>query len=529
MDAKSTSIVHLGPFITAIPFYHPFANQLLTNVNGFDNLDKLFGTFGDQKGDIQSAAFGEGSTITSADGDQYYQYNELSKPYSIYNWEVGFHAPLELAEILLQSQQFDAALDICHYVFNPYASGSDAQRVWKWLPFRKADPENVIITLFNKLQPNSPDSATEVTAWRNNPYSPHVVARRRPVAYMKWTVMLYLKILIAYGDYYFRQNSLEAVPMALQLYILASHIYGPKAQKIPKRGKKKAQSYASLLNKWDAISNAVVDLELQFPFSNQINQPWGFIGKDPILANLFGFATTHYFDIPANPQLQTLRDLIDDRLYKIRHCQDINGNTISLALWDPPIDPSILVAAVASGLSLSDILNDMDAPMPNYRFFYLLTKAFELCTELKTMANTFLSVKEKQDGEAMSILRATQDNAVQTMVMEIKNTQLQDSAAALEALETSRRAPLSRYRHYTKLAGFAQAQLTDTDQDYTEFAIDIPAPLTGELVVTQDEQNDMDEAREAKESGQSAGYKEVFAGACFVSHLVRYCFYHGLT
>ena len=81
----------------------------------------------------------------------------------------------------------------------------------------------------------------------------------------------------------------------------------------------------------------VVDLELSFPFSNQSPHPVQLVGQDNIvLTNMFGFATTHYFGIPDNPQLASLRALIDDRLYKIRHCQDINGNAISLALWDSP-------------------------------------------------------------------------------------------------------------------------------------------------------------------------------------------------
>jgi hypothetical protein len=515
LNSKSMSTISLTNDSKPVPFYHQFSHQLLSSVNGFPNLDYLFATYGKQLPAVQSTAFGEGDVTTADDGTQYYQYDELSTTYSLYNWEVGFHAPMELAESLFQSQQFDSALDICHYVFDPYAAGDTAKRVWKWIPFTKADPENVIITLFNKLAPNTPDDTSEVTAWRKNPYAPHVVARKRPVAYMKYTAMLYLKILIAYGDYYFRQNSLEAVPLALQCYILASHIYGPKAQMIPPRGKKQPQSYSSLLNKWDAISNAVVDLELEFPFSNQMSQPWGFIGQEPVLANLFGFATTHYFDIPANPQLQALRSLIDDRLYKIRHCQDINGNSISLALWDPPIDPSILVAAVAQGLSLSDILNDMNAPMPNYRFFFLLQKALDLCNELKSLASSFLSIKEKQDTEALQLLRATQDNAIQILIMEVRNTSLTEAGASLDALRTTRRGPMARYKHYTSLAGIPPATITETDTDYIEVAPAIPAPLVGELALTQDEQNDMDEARSAKDDNSSAGDKEVFAGGCF--------------
>ena len=222
---------------------------------------------------------------------------------------------------------------MCHYVFDSYTDGTTIARVWKWVPFANVNPQNILESLFNSLQPHTAND--EIKTWRNNPFAPHVVARDRPVAYLKWTVMKYLRILIAYGDYYFRQNTLEAVPLAIRRHILASYIYGQGGQKIPKRRKVQPQSYYSLLDKWNAFGNAVVDLELAFRFSNQTPHPVEFSGNDVVLANIFGFATTHYLSIPENPQLGALRDLIDDQLYKIQHCQDINSNAISLALWEP--------------------------------------------------------------------------------------------------------------------------------------------------------------------------------------------------
>jgi len=53
--------------------------------------------------------------------------------------------------------------------------------------------------------------------------------------------------------------------------------------------------------------------------------------------------------VPANPAPTALRALIDDRLYKIRHCQDIDGNVRTVSLWEPLLDPGALVAAVARG------------------------------------------------------------------------------------------------------------------------------------------------------------------------------------
>jgi hypothetical protein len=73
-----------------------------------------------------------------------------------------------------------------------------------------------------------------------------------------------------------------------------------------------------------------------------------------------------------------LRATIDDRLFKLRHCQDINGVVQKLPLFSPPIDVSLLVQATAAGLSISAVLNDLNSPMPNYRFYFLLQKAHEV-------------------------------------------------------------------------------------------------------------------------------------------------------
>ena len=63
-----------------------------------------------------------------------------------------------------------------------------------------------------------------------NPSSPHVIARGQLVVYMKGFVLKYVKILIASGDECLRQNSLESIPLAIQIYVEASHLLGPAAQ-----------------------------------------------------------------------------------------------------------------------------------------------------------------------------------------------------------------------------------------------------------------------------------------------------------
>jgi hypothetical protein len=74
------------------------------------------------------------------------------------------------------------------------------------------------------------------------------------------------------------------------------------------------------------------------------------------------------------------------------------------------------VAAVAQGLSISSFLNDLNSSMPNYRFNYLLQHTIELCSELKAASSMCLSIKEKRNSEALGLLKAKQDSAMQALI-----------------------------------------------------------------------------------------------------------------
>jgi hypothetical protein len=268
---------------------------------------------------------------------------------------------------------------MCHYVFDPFAKGIGVKRDCQMPAFEDVDAINSLDMLFAQLKPNMSVPVDDpINQWRKNPFEPHVLARLRPISYMKWTVMKYIEILIAYGDWYFQQDTLEMIPIAIQMYVLASHLYGQRGQKIPRRGKKNPETYLTLLNQWDAFGNAMIQLELEFPFSNQIQKSYGSSNGVQGLTNIFGFATNRYFCVPNNDQLRALRDNIDDRLYKIRHCQDIRGVFRILPLYEPPLDVCQLVAATAAGLSLKSVLNDLIAPLPSFKFGVLLGRALEL-------------------------------------------------------------------------------------------------------------------------------------------------------
>ncbi|KAK3937415.1 hypothetical protein QBC46DRAFT_319727 [Diplogelasinospora grovesii] len=474
---STVTLVDGGP---SMKMYHTRINDLMSasmavGAPGSIRDLGLFGYMGSlSDADDMTALYG--ASDPASDGTM--TFDEMSKPFSLYTWELGLHAPMMLIDRLLKAQQFDQALEACQYVFDPMAKGdpTDMTRFWVFAPFRSIKGQT-IEAYFQSFKAG--EARTDVTDWRNNPFAPHVIARGRPIAYMKWIVMKYIEILIAYGDYYFRQNTLETIPNAIQMYILASHLYGPRGQKIKREGKVKAYTYNSLMTKFDAFSNAMVQMEEIFPFSNQTPLVVGKLPDDPEvqMANVFGFAGTLYFTIPDNPNLRALGDTIDDRLFKIRHSQDINGVFRQLPLFEPPIDPGLLVAATAQGLSLSSVLSDLNGPMPNYRFQFLLSRALELAQEVKAFGQALLSAREKQDNEAYAVLKASHETASLNLVMEMKKFALDEANSNLEALQYSRNGPLNRMRYYLKLAGEDPSAAPALGDEFNELDEKVETPL----------------------------------------------------
>jgi len=477
--------------------------QQVLSVSRKEELSEIFDFYNVNLGsDAAAEAFGK---LPGED------FHELKLPNAIYNWETAFHAPMLASDLFLKTQQFDEALNAIHAVFDPMTTSTQPNAFWRFRPFRETTAFGTIRKDLLELEPGQPNA--EIRNWRDNPFQPHQIARDRgPQVYMKWTVMKYIEALIAIGDYYFRQNTLETLPIAIQYYITASNIFGPAGQHVPQRGSIRPRSYLDLLDKWDAFSNAIVNLELAFP-----NARLGTVRQEARVesdvdngdvqqSNVLGFASTLYFCIPDNPKVKELRELIDDRLFKIRHCQDINGVFRELPLFEPPIDPALLVQAAAQGLSLSSVLNDLNSPMPNFRFTYLMQKALELCSEVKTLGAAFLSAKEKKDAESLTALRSSHDAAIQELILSVRNEQLEEAKRSLAALKESRKGPEYRLRHYLELIGEDSNALPDFESDFKELQnlIDSPVDDSG-LKLSQFEKQELDKAKDASDRQKKIG------------------------
>ena len=306
-------------------FYHHYVCQFVKSLNK-DGVDGLF-TIENQQYTDDAAKFEALGPSTYYVDNPYPKEDvdfDLQGAYALYSWELFFHLPMLVANRLSQDQRFAEAQKWYHYVFNPTNSANESspQRYWNLLPF-KTTPQESLQELMDVL--NLPDGHEEkealhnqIAQWRDDPFKPHLIARMRPMAYMKNVVMKYLDNLIAWGDYLFRQDSLESINEATQLYVLAAELLGKKPDRVPARGKINPETYNSLRPGLNAFSNATVNLETYFPFYSEDPFP-------PSNENAPTLPSIFYFCLPDNDKLLEYWDIVADRLFKIRHCQNIEG------------------------------------------------------------------------------------------------------------------------------------------------------------------------------------------------------------
>jgi hypothetical protein len=421
-----------------LPFYHPYTVLFIRELNrkGLDGLLTRDIQVNPQNFPPQnvfdfSVYKPTSNVITDVTAQKDVVDFSMGGAYSIYNWEIFFHAPLMIACQLMQNQRFEEAMQWFHYIFDPTNIDPlpTPQRYWITKPFfeynaddyRKQRIDNILKNIDNA------ENQAQLKAWRNNPFKPHLIARYRPVAYQKTVVMKYIDNLIAWGDMLFRRDTIEAINEASLLYMLAFELLGDRPIKVPDINHED-KSFNDIEAKLDDFGNAGVDilledtiLPIQIVPSSDSTEP---------LPKL----DTFYFCIPNNDQILTYWDTVEDRLFKIRHCMNFEGVVRQLPLFEPPIDPALLVKAAAAGIDIGSVLNDLAAGTPNYRFKILLQKAIEFCNEVKVLGEKLLSVIEKKDAESLALLRSQHETQLLKAVKELRQKQIDEAVETIGGL-----------------------------------------------------------------------------------------------
>lgn len=436
--------------------YHPHVELLKSQLDRF-GVDALF--------DRRLQAFPEEISGVSESFEQryspnpfnvYYEYPgepmefDIAAPYAVYNWELFFHTPLLTAQRLSTHQQFAAAQTWFHRIFDPTDRSTETapRRYWHTKPFYETstDPtkpgsyfQQRIEEVMKRLATGDTTEAAKVDAWLRHPFQPDVVARLRTTAYQKAVVMKYLDNLIAWGDQLFRQDTLEAINQATQLYVLAAELLGRRPEEVPRR-EQPAVSYRELTVTPPTFLPAVVAAEHMVPAPTT---------AAPAIAPGLGTRWLDYFGIPRNDKLLGYWDIVDDRLFKIRHGQSLEGVARRTQLFGAAIDPAVLARATSAGLDLSTVLDDMSAPLPHYRFGPMIAKAKELANHVAAFGSALLSALEKRDAEALARLRSTHERSVLDAVLNVRTKQKEDADKAVDVLTSSKAVAEDKKRYYT--------------------------------------------------------------------------------
>lgn len=369
-------------------------------------------------------------------------------PWAIYNWETFFHIPVGVAVQLSRNNRYADAQRWLALVFDPTfgRTGRPGEQFWRFQPFAKAGAGESIESQLLQLAAGNPALIDQITAWQENPFDPHLLARMRIRPYQVFVVLRYIDNLIAWGDDLFRRDTIESINEATQLYVLASEILGRRPRQIQTQTGSRVKTYRLLRDSIDDFSNALVQLESLIPTSLATR------GRSTTAASP-GNVFSLYFGIPANDAMTSCWDTVADRLSKIRTSRNFEGVARTLALYEPPIDPALLVRAAAAGISIDSVLADVQGSMPIYRFSTFAAKALDVANDVRSFGANLLSAIEKQDSELLARLRSTEEVALLSLVATVKDQQLSEAKAAVAALRKGRETVAQRYLQYQQLLG----------------------------------------------------------------------------
>jgi hypothetical protein len=426
----------------ALPFYHPYTLLFIRELNR-SGLDGLLNRQVQTKPETfiprNTFSFNSYQPTTVIVQDDTVKKDivdfTFGGAYSIYNWEIFFHAPIMIATKLSQNQRFEEAMRWFHYIFDPtnIEALPTPQRYWVTKPFFETNSQEYRKERIQSILSDvtSKENKDQLRAWRNNPFKPHLIARYRPVAYQRNVVMKYLDNLIAWGDQLFRRDTIESINEAMLLYMLAFEILGDRPEKVP-NVKHEDLSFNEIEARLDAFGNARLEIQIENTLL-PINVVPSATPGEPLPK-----LDTFYFCIPNNDNLLKYWNLVENRLLKIRHCMNIEGVVRQLPLFEPPIDPALLVKAAAAGVDLSSVLNDLSVGAPHHRFRIVAQKAMEFCNDVRALGEKLLAVLEKKDAESLALLRAQHEIQLLEAVKEIKKKQINEAVETVGSLEKAK-------------------------------------------------------------------------------------------
>lgn len=171
--------------------------------------------------------------------------------------------------------------------------------------------------------------------------------------------MRYVGLLLDWGDFEYTKDTWESVSQATLLYIVARELLGPRPIDVGSCATEAPATFKDIQTKYGTdIPQFLIDMENVSGLSEAVAIPLDSSDRYVPFNDL-----DSYFCVPENSDLIKYWDMVEQRLFKIRHCMNIHGVVRQLALFEPPIDPMALVRASAAGAA-SKVVDQLQAGAP---------------------------------------------------------------------------------------------------------------------------------------------------------------------
>jgi len=309
----------------------------------------------------------------------------------------------------------------------------------------------------------------------NDPFDPHAVARLRLSAYQSSVFSRYLSNLIDRGDKLFRRATREALVDATLVYTQAQQLVGALPQSVGELSLSADAKVSDILGQGplDFDGDGDIDLidadlqQMSNPLSPSIDGTLAILAEQALNMPMKPIAVpenlilNRYFAIPENDLVFGLSDRVNERLFNIRNGLDINGRRLSLALFQPPLDPAQVAGLVANGTAPSQLRSGPQALVPHYRFDVLIERAKEITGIVSNFGQSLLSVLERNDGTELEELQAGYERELTNLNRQVLNERIEADNAGIRALRESRNNAMVRQTSYqTRIdGGFNTAEI----------------------------------------------------------------------
>lgn len=336
----------------------------------------------------------------------------------LFFWELHCHLPLLVTARLRAEDRYAEAQHWLHYLFDPQAPK---------VPPAQPVPEKPLYWRCRPLaNPGQANPGFEADA----PTDPDAIGYSNPRHFQILAFTEYVKNLVAWGDWYYRQLSRDSLVAAKLCYVQAEFLMGNPP-------------VARTVNRWETatveslLSRAATRPALE-AFEQSLALDAGDLPARAKAVPLLGRLATEPFKVPINEQLQDLFEQPARRLYNLRNNLTLDGQPLQIPLFSPPTDANQLLRDLAAG--------GIGAPRPMggrlvvvaFRWRVMFEAALRAVQTLQDYGNQLLLLLEQRDRAEMEQLQQGHLVELGTYAQTVQEHNIAQVQASIVALQQSR-------------------------------------------------------------------------------------------